>query len=188
MADNNKYNKYGIENIVDIKHTIIKDVKEFEEALEALDKTKYFANTAERRRAWSKKFVIKIRRDSAVMDEIFKIVTLSFYAKINNKLTFEDLCKSGYANSDIDGNIHYFEVDKDKYYFSSVFIHKDIIYRDIIQAFPMKYGYALKFYKIIKVPFPREYMSQNTHFANFSLNKQWKQYKFSMMRGVNSCM
>ncbi len=185
MANKDYKTSVEIDKLVKVNNVKITNPNDFENVYEKLNEDKYYSRTAEKRRLWHKKFSIQMFKNFEEANNLFQRMILSFYRNIDPNVNIEDLKKSGYVPSVKDGNINSVEYVDEKGFFRNVYIHKDVIYTDTFKLTKTKKGgYTLTVYKFIKVPFPRELMSQHTHLSNWTLKKDWKIYKKQIVKGI----
>lgn len=190
MDENKKYiTGKGVDAIVDVEHKYITEISIFEEQYEKLSDKLFTSVTSEKRRVWTKKFKINIFKLQEDAKKDFEKLILSFYHPINSNVTIDEIKKEKYIPSEKTENINLVEYieENNSFIFKNIFLFKDTIYTDIFRMIPRKKGgFVLNVQKHIKVPFPLELLSQNTHMAKWQLKGDWKEYKFFIKKGLIS--
>lgn len=178
MANKYEQKRYktqkGIETFHKVKYELLPNRKEFEAALEKLSSAEYYSFFAEKQRTVYGKKKISFNWDPETQLKKFVLLCNSFLSSIDINLTLDKVSSNPYQL--INKNIYRFLYDKEAQTFKSVFIHKDVIYRDTFELYSKSNKCKIFVVKSLQSPFSLERTSLIANGIRIDFRSSWKKY------------
>ncbi len=193
----------GIDQLIEVKYKFTKDIDQYEEALNYLEKIKkYHSIIAEKRRVYKLEKKVKLLLNPNQIDKYDENDNLidTFLEEANKK--FESLVKSyinfinpKYLNDEKYKKISFLKTEENNNINQILeynpnkklkvrYIIDDIIYIDSFDLIYKKFKGKIIIKKIIKTPFPLEYFSYKSIMAKWNFRRKFKYYVKDIENGL----
>lgn len=170
-----------------VKWEYVKNKSEFENILQELSKPIYKSTGSEKKR----KMIFKAKFnlgyvDPEVSQEKFHGLLNSVILSVNKKESLSNSTSYQFIKFSETGNYMRIQYSKEDNTMTTTFIENDAIYSDTFLLKTNKKGKStIKLKKILFLPITRDAMSQHTYTSRWYMNRNFKNYKREIERGLN---